>query len=158
VSERRGVGTGAAAFAVLVAMLLGWWLFSGNGPGGPPGSASRMTEPGTAPVSPGGSSVPLRTVPLGLPLVSWAEEDSTLELTYRRGADDCFGELVTPRVQESEVAVTITLVREPPSGGPTRCPLTTTDTLVVDLDGPVGDRSVLDGSYVERRVRVAPGR
>jgi hypothetical protein len=150
------VGSGAAGFGVLVAMLLGWWLFSGNGPGGPPGSASRMTEPGSATIPPTVTSAPLRTVPLGLPLVSWDGEDTQLSLTYRRGGDGCFGALATPRVTESDVAVTITLLREPPSGAPARCPFTTTGTVSVDLDTPVGDRSVLDASYVDRRVRVRP--
>jgi len=150
------VGSGAAGFAVLVAMLLGWWLFSGNGPGGPPGSASRMTEPGSATASPTVSSAPLQTVPLGLTLVSWSQDGTTLRLTYRRGDDTCFGSLATPRVDESDVAVTITLSHEPPPGAGTDCPFTTTGEVDVDLDGPVGDRSVLDGSYVERRVRVAP--
>ena len=135
-------------------MLLGWWVASGNGFGGPPGSSSRMTQPGTATVP--ASDVPVappRTVPLGLPLVSWRQEGTALSLTYRRGDDDCFGRLDTPRVSESNVAVTITLRRE---GGASRCALTTTGSVVVDLDGPVGDRSVLDGSYADRRVRVRP--
>ena len=151
------MGSGAAAFAVLVLMLLGWWLASGNGPGGPPGSASRLSRPGSAtvPVTQG-PAVPPRTVPLGLPLVGWRESGRTLELTYRRGDDRCFGRLATPRVRESDVAVTITLFREPPAGSSARCPLTTTGTVLVDLDGAVGDRSVLDGSYVDRRVRVRP--
>jgi hypothetical protein len=147
------VGSGLAGFAVLLAMLIGWWLFSGNGPGGPPGSASRMTQPGSAtvPIS-SGPTTPPRTVPDGLPLVSWAEEGTTLRLTYRRG-DDCFRGLRTPRVRETDVAVEIVLLRAPVDG---TCPLTTTGTVLVDLDGPVGDRSVLDGSYVDRRVRVRP--
>jgi len=138
-------------------MLLGWWIASGNGFGGPPGSASRLTQPGAA-TSPA-IDVPVappRTVPLGLPLVSWRQAGRTLRLTYRRGADDCFGRLATPRVQESDVAVEITLLREPPAGAPARCTLTPTGSVVVDLDGPVGDRSVLDASYVARRVRVRP--
>ncbi len=149
------MGSGAAGFAVLIAMLVGWWLFSGNGPGGPPGSASRMESPGTAPLSPTSSATVLRTVPLGLNLVSWSQDGTTLHLTYRRGDDSCFGSLATPRVDESEVAVTITLLHEPPEGAG-RCPFTTTDEVDVDLDGPVGDRSVLDGSYTDRRVRVRP--
>ncbi len=151
------MGSGAAGFAVLVVMLLGWWLASGNGPGGPPGSASRMTRPETAtvPTTDVPTSTP-RTIPLGLPLVSWSQTGRTLRLTYRRGDADCFGRLATPQVRESDVAVTITLLRERPAGGPARCPLTTTGTVLVDLDGPVGDRSVLDGSYVDRRVRVEP--
>ena len=150
------MGSGAAAFGVLVAMLLGWWLFSGNGPGGPPGSDSQMSRPSSAPLSPTATSAALRTVPLGLPLVSWRQDAGVLHLTYRRGDDSCFGALGTPRVQETDVAVTITLLREPPADAPGRCPFTTTGELDVDLDGPVGDRSVLDGSYTDRRVRVRP--
>ncbi len=149
------MGSGLAGFGVLVAMMLVWWLFSGNGPSGPPGSASQMTQPSTAPVSPGATPTALQTVPLGLPLVRWSQQGTTLRLTYRRGADDCFGALDTPRVTESDVAVTITLLRDPAEGA-ARCPFTTTDTVSVDLDGPVGDRSVLDGSYTDRRVRVRP--
>ena len=154
-SERR-IGSGAAGFAVLLAMLLTWWVASGNGFGGPPGSASRLSEPETARVSPGVAAPAPRTVPLGLPLVSWSQQDTALELTYRRGADDCFGALATPRVTETDVSVTITLLREPPDDAPARCPLTRTGTVTVDLDGPVGDRSVLDASYTDRRVRVRP--
>ena len=156
--QKRGVGSGLAGFGVLVAMLLAWWIFSGNGFGGPPGSASRMTQPGTAPLTPTASSEPLRTVPFGLPIVSWTSADDTdgsLRLTYRRGDDSCFGQLATPRVTESDVSVAITLLREGP-GAARSCPLTTTGTVVVDLDAPVGDRSVLDASYTDRRVRVAP--
>lgn len=152
-NQRRGVGSGAAGFAVLVAMLIGWWLFSGNGPGGPPGSASRMVEPSSAPLSPTATTTRLETVPRGLTLVSWSQDGTTLHLTYRRGADGCFGSLATPRVDESDVAVTITLLRE---GEADECPFTTTGEVDVDLDGPVGDRSVLDGSYTDRRVRVRP--
>jgi hypothetical protein len=149
------VGSGLAGFAILVAMLLAWWLASGNGPGGPPGSASRLNQPGaaTAPATTAPSAPP-RTVPRGLPLVTWEQEGTTLRLTYRRGDDDCFGGLDTPRVRETDVAVEITLLRR--SGAPASCPFTTTDTALVDLDGPVGDRSVLDGAYVDRRVRVRP--
>ena len=150
------MGSGAAGFGVLLAMLLGWWLFSGNGPGGPPGSASRMVEPSSAPLSPTASATVLETVPRGLTLVSWSQDGTTLRLTYRRGEDGCFGSLATPRVDESNVAVTITLLHEPPDGAPDRCPFTTTDEVAVDLDGAVGDRSVLDGSYTDRRVRVRP--
>ena len=149
------MGSGAAGFAVLLAMLIGWWLFSGNGPGGPPGSASRMVSPSSAPLSPSATSAALQTVPRGLTLVSWSQDGTTLHLTYRRGADDCFGSLATPRVDESDVAVTITLLHEPPDGA-SGCPFTTTGEVDVDLDGPVGDRSVLDGSYTDRRVRVRP--
>ena len=148
------MGSGLAGFGLLLAMLLAWWLFSGNGPGGPPGSASRMTSPGTATVpATVASSAPPRVVADGLPLVSWAQEGTALRLTYRRGEDDCFPGLQTPRVRETDVAVEIVLLRE--ASGPA-CPLTTTGTVLVDLDGPVGDRSVLDGSYVDRRVRVRP--
>jgi hypothetical protein len=137
-------------------MLIGWWLFSGNGPAGPPGSASRMVEPSSAPLSPTSTPTELETVPQGLTLVSWSQEGTTLHLTYRRGVDDCFGSLATPRVDESDVSVTITLLHEPPEGAASDCPFTTTGQVDVDLDGPVGDRSVLDGSYTDRRVRVAP--
>lgn len=151
------MGSGAPVFAILVAVLLGWWIASGNGFSGPPGSASRMSEPSTATVPATQDPVaPPPTVPLGLPIVAWSQDGRALSLTYRRGADDCFGRLATPRVRESDVAVEITLLREPPAGAPARCRLTTTGSVVVDLDGAVGDRSVLDGAYVDRRVRVRP--
>lgn len=155
------MGSGAAAFAVLVAVLLGWWLFSGNGPQGPPGSASRMSTPDDAAAATDAPTPVLRTVPGGVRLVEFREVSGGLELTYADAEAATCGPLGTPRVQESDVAVTVLLLRETPADAPASCSSapaasTGTATVFVDLDGPVGDRSILDASYADRRVRVPP--
>ena len=44
-SGRRSVTSGAGAFALVLLAVLGWWLFSGNGPQGPSGNDARYAVP-----------------------------------------------------------------------------------------------------------------
>lgn len=160
-SSRRRVTSGGAAFAAVLAAVLVWWLFSGNGPQGPDGNAQRLAV-AEDPV-PGSGGEPLPDGPadpdaVRIDRLELLDEGRRLQLTYLAGPARCAGPLETPRVVESDVAVTVTLTLERPAEPQEGCDDAEQPRSVrVDLDAPLGDRSVLDG-YHRYPVRVTPDR
>jgi hypothetical protein len=144
---------------VLVAVVV-WWLFSGNGPNAPQGNGVRLAVP-TASATPVASGVPVEPTPVNeravridsFVLEPGADGDR-LALNYMIGVPECYGTLERPVVIESDVSVVVTLTRELPASPAEACiEVALQQTVRVALAGPLGDRSVLDGS-VTRRVRV----
>jgi hypothetical protein len=152
--SRGRVTSGAGAFALVLLAVLGWWLFSGNGPQGPSGNDARYAVPDVEATGSGAPSSSPRPVAAGaVPIDSYVvEDDLRLAVNYRTGAA-CADALQTPRVIESDVTVTITLsadVAGSPCGPPEE-----RRTLRVLLDSPLDGRAVLDGAR-SPRVRVEP--
>lgn len=123
-----------------------WWLLSGNGPHGPAGSESQYAAPDgqVTPGTPTSAPTPTPTTPGAVRIDGYFVRDPLrVALSYRLGRD-C--SLATPRVLETEAAVTITLVRSPADdpahcgGGAGR------HTVLVLLDSPLDGRAILDGS------------
>ena len=144
----RRVSSGAAAIVVLLAMCLGWWLFSGNGPSGPPGNAQLYAVPDE---TPSGSTAPSVAPPEGAVEIDGfvPEEGNHVALNYTTGARRCVGRLDTPQVLETDAAVTVSLMLVPPTSPPPprRCgEVVELHTVRVDLDAPLEGRSLLDGS------------
>ena len=171
------VSSGLAAFAVVLVTVLAWWLFSGNGPGGPPGNADRMgvADEATAPgdEGTGGGSAPSRGPGEQPPSGGSDESDPSprsgrsvridgyvleapdrLALNYTTGLPACSGTLDTPTVVEDAGGVTITLTKVPPARPGVVCAeLAVRKTVRVALESPLEGRGVLDGS-MSPRVRV----
>lgn len=140
---RASVTSGAAAILIVLAAVFVWWLLSGNGPQGPGGNDPRLAVPDvTASAAPGATPSGPVLLPGGVRIESYVLLDELrLSLNYRL-ADDCVGELGSPRVLETEAAVTLTLtVSQGECAGAAQ-----PHTLAVLLDSPLRDRSVLDGS------------
>jgi hypothetical protein len=152
-NTRRSVTSGAGAFALVLLAVLGWWLFSGNGPQGPSGNDARYAVPDVdATATTGGTSAPPRSpAPGAIELDSYVVRDELrLALNYR-SASSCADALDTPRVIETGTTVTITL-----SADATGCQdQVGRHTVVVLLDSPLDGRAVLDGSR-SPQVRVEP--
>jgi hypothetical protein len=167
-SSRSGTTSGVAAILVVLTFVVVWWLLSGNGPQGPDGNADRYAVPeedATAPAGDGeagrdsgaddGTGAPARSGRVGVESFV-ALDGRRIALNYSTGLAACVGELDTPRVVESDVSVTVTLTLVPPADPPEVCAqVAEPHTVVVGLDVPLGDRSVLDGSS-GRLVRVEP--
>lgn len=149
--------SGALAIVVVIVAVLGWWVFSGNGPQGPSGNDVRYAVPDVD-ATPSGTATPA-SAPEALPgtvrIDSYVVRDE-LRLTLNLRVDpECADALETPQVIESDAAVTITLSTDTggsaaPCGNPTA-----RRTLGVLLDSPLAGRAVLDGSR-SPQVRVAP--
>lgn len=142
--------------AAVIAFVLMWWLFSGNGPQGPEGNDPVLLAPDVdASGDPDAASSPVPVaLENGLRLRAYAEQPGDrIELGLMIPAGTC-PDLLTPRVVESEVAVTVTLTH---STDPDCTPLAAPEqeTVSVLLEGPLGDRSVLDGALAQQ-VRVEP--
>ena len=146
-------------------MCLGWWLFSGNGPGGPPGNAQRYAVPDAEATGPAGTAAapttPPARVPGTVPIDAYAlVERDLVEIDYRSRPVRCVGRLDTPAVVETDAAVTVTLTHVRPSTpAPRRCRgLVPQEHYVrVDLDAPLEGRSLLDGSGTQPvRVEESP--
>ncbi len=154
---KSGSASGLAAFAVVLVVVLLWWLLSGNGPQGPAGNDSRFAVRDGEATGDGSIAPPAMTNQNGVRIDSFVlEATDRIALNYTTGAPECTGALDTPEVLETDAAVTVTLTLrppEPPPDGP--CPeLAKLATVRVDLDAALADRSVLDGSFA-RRVLVA---
>lgn len=153
VGRRKGP-SGAAAIAVVVAAVLGWWVFSGNGPQGPSGNDARYAVPDVDATPTGGDArfTAPEASPGTVPIDSYVVRDELrLTLNFRIAAD-CATALETPRVIEGDAAVTITL---PLDAGPECSEAVERRTLGVLLDSPLSGRAVLDGAR-SPQVRVAP--
>ena len=152
---RTSLTSGAAAFAVVLVTVLVWWLLSGNGPAGPPGSADRLA---TA-EEPGGPGPPVSPTEepdeRGVRIDGYVlEAPDRLALNYTTGVPACSGRLATPTVVEDPGGVTITLATDPPRRPDRACiEIAVLKTVRVTLESPLGGRGVLDGS-ASPRVRV----
>ena len=150
------VTSGAAAMALVLVSVFGWWLFSGNGPQGPGGNDPRYAVPDVEVTATEPAAAPTPTQPARPGAISIdsyvVEDDLRIAVNYRVDSG-CSGALKTPRIIESDVAVTITLsadVTGSPCGAPAE-----RHTLAVLLDSPLAGRAVLDGSR-SPQVRVGP--
>lgn len=154
-TSRPRVSGGLLAVPVVLGVVLIWWLFSGNGPQGPEGNDPRLLIPeGSAtgaPLDPAVSGPLPVAVSNGLRIDGFTEESGggALALNYTVPVDGCTGTLRAPRVVESEAAVTVTLTHEGDGG---TCQEPGPHTARVQLTGPVGDRSVVDGALTRRVV------
>ena len=157
--RRAGVGSGGVALGAVVAMVLLWWVTSGNAFQGPEGSDDRYAVPDVEVPAPGTRSTtsgPEMSNQNGLRIEGYAPEEAgtRLVLSYVAGAEECTGSIDTPEVLETDGAVTVTLSLVPPEKPAVPCPgRAEPGTVRVDLDTPLGDRSLLDGSF-SPRVRV----
>jgi hypothetical protein len=141
---------------VVVVIVFGWWIGSGNGFSGPPGNDARYAVPDADATGPASSSEPVPTSENGVRIDGFVKEsDTLLALRYTTGVPECYGTLDTPRVLETDGAVTVTLMVVPPERRPDRCPdIAKVGTVRIDLDAALGDRSLLDGSLAQpARVR-----
>lgn len=145
--------SGLTAVAVVVVAVLGWWVFSGNGPQGPSGNDARYAVPDVEATGAAPDAAGPEPYPGTLRIDSYVPRDELrLSVNYRTDAR-CTA-LETPRVIESDVSVTITLSVEDEGGTPCADPVERR-TLGILLDSPLDGRAVLDGS-VSPQVRVEP--
>ena len=156
--DRNGRGrvtSGAGAFALVLLAVVGWWLFSGNGPQGPSGNDQRYAVPDVDVTATGDpTSPPQPTAPGAIAIDSYVVRDELrIAVNYRVGAA-CADALETPRVIENDVTVTVTLSADVADGRPCGTPVER-QTLAVLLDSPLDGRAVLDGSR-SPQVRVEP--
>ena len=157
--RRNGVGSGVIAILVVIAIVFGWWIGSGNGFSGPAGNDTRYAVPDVDATGPAGTTEPVPASENGVRIDSFVKESATLlALEYTTGVPECYGTLDTPQVLETDGAVTVTLTLVPPESPAERCPdLAQVSTVRIDLDSALGDRSLLDGSLAQpARVREAP--
>lgn len=142
--------------------VLGWWLFSGNGPQGPAGNDPRYLIPeseATAPTAAGAAAEGSSAGPVSSLLVPIdsvvVESDQRVALNYTIGPASCVGVVQTPRVLETDAAVTVTLARVPPIRTSERCEDTplpeVRGTIRVTLDTTLEGRALLDGAYAAQR-------
>ena len=153
-SGRGAVTSGAGAFGLVMLAVLGWWVFSGNGPQGPSGNDARYAVPEVEATAGTGTTPPPPTPPGSVLLDSYVPDDELRLLLNYRVPAACTDALDTPRVVESEVAVTITLTADPDGDDGCTGP-SVRRTLPVLLDSALDGRAVLDGS-TSPRVRVEP--
>lgn len=158
--RRPRVGTDALALVAVLVTVLGWWLFSGNGPQGPPGNDPRLLIPEDDVSAPADADavgtqaelVSTTAVPVDSVVV---EEPTRLALNYRTAPARCVGALDTPRVLETDAAVTVTLSTVPPQRVPEACvdadQPEVRHTLRIRLDTSVAGRAVLDGAWTQQR-------
>lgn len=148
--------SGLLAIVAVIAFVLMWWLLSGNGPQGPDGNDPVLAVPDVdASGEPGAGTTPVPVaLSAGLRVTSYDVRDGdelTVEVEVPRGTCP---EVLAPRLVESEVSVTVTVTHSTEPGcRPTARALT--DTVMVRLDSPLGERAVLDGALAQR-VRVEP--
>ena len=154
-NARSRVTSGAGAFALVLLAVVGWWLFSGNGPQGPRGNDQRYAVPDVDVSGSGAPSPTPEALPPGAILIdSYVVRDELrLAVNYRADAA-CADALETPRVIENDVSVTITLSADLSQTTSCDAPVER-HTLAVLLDSPLDGRSVLDGSR-SPQVRVEP--
>jgi hypothetical protein len=135
--------------AVVVIAVFVWWWFGGNGPMTPMTNSERLApsdSPGSlSPAEPAGPQQPL---PDTVQVNGFALDAPTrLRLRYTVGTPECVGTLETPEVVENDASVTVTLHLNAADKPPGPCQeIALVEEVSVDLDVPLGDRSVLDGS------------
>ena len=137
--------------AVVVVVLV-WWLLSGNGPRNPQGNGGRLAVPDSDVTGEVPSDPPELSNENGVRIDGFVREGGTrVALNYTTGVPECYGTLTTPEVLETSAAVTVTLTLRPPEQPPDEpCPeLAMLGTVRVELGSPLGDRSVLDGSFAQ---------
>lgn len=138
---------------VVIGAVLVWWLFSGNGPQGPPGNDPRLLIPESEASARPGAAAPQSptSAPGTVRIDGYAlEEPDRVLLRWTSDPEQC-GEVGTPRVLESDVSVIVTLPLSPDGcSGESE-----THTLRVNLDSDLADRALLDGSTAPP-VRVSP--
>lgn len=147
---RRSSGLGALVMVLLAVFL--WWWFGGNGPMTPTTNSERLAPSDSATVGSASDTSPYRPQQ---PLPDTVQADgftleapTRLRVRYTVGAPECVGTLETPEVVENDASVTVTLhldAHDKPSGACREIALV--QEVVVDLDVPLGGRSVLDGSF-----------
>jgi hypothetical protein len=155
------VAVAVAVLLVVVAVLLATGGDDADQAQSPGAGAGASPDPGGSP--PPGDSPPPSDAPADaedgtLPIDAYAEVgERGLALVYTNGVAECYGTVGRPRVTETADAVTVTLPRTPPTGGPdTACvEIALIDSVQVALAAPLGDRAVLDGSRND--AKVAPG-
>jgi hypothetical protein len=138
------------ALALVLGAVAVWWLFSGNGPQGPAGNASRYGAPDDL-VTPSAPTVGPSASPTSGPrardrvrIESYVVRDPLHVALNYRSATGCL--LDTPRVLETDAAVTVTLVASP-DGRQGACRRGVEGhTLLLRLDSPLDGRAILDGS------------
>ncbi len=147
---RGGGPSGLGAIAVVFAAVLIWWWFGGNGPMTPTMNSERLAVPDVD-ASASGTTSPARAQarePGTVPIRSYElRAPNRLAVTYTTGTPQCVGSLDTPEVVENDASVTITLhldLGQRPEGACRQ--ISRVERVPVDLDVPLGDRSVLDGS------------
>jgi hypothetical protein len=135
---------------VVIVVVLIWWLLSGKGPKNPQGNGGRLAVPESEVTGEVPSDPPALSNENGVRIDGFVREDGTrIALNYTTGAPECDGTLTTPEVLETSAAVTVTLTLRPPEqSSDNPCPdLAMVGTVRVELGSPLGDRSVLDGSF-----------
>jgi hypothetical protein len=161
-TTRRWLVPILAAVAVLAVVGAVWVTMQGSsdpepgaagGGGSPPSAGSEPGSPGSDlpgnddPVSPapGGGDVDEGTIAA----TGYHQYDETrLALVYTNGVPECYGTAGTPRVEETDRAVVVTIPRTPPTGDKdTACiDIALIEKVDITLDAPLGDREVRDGS------------
>lgn len=150
-TRRRSTGILAIVAAVLAVLI--WWTASGNGPQVFQGNAERMggaSGPATPAAGSDPTGGPTPSSPDAVPVDSYVlDGERRLILNYTLSADRCTGGLDGPTVLESEATVVVSLRWQGDPGGATgTCPdAVQRRSLTVDLDSPLGERGLLDGSY-----------
>ena len=116
----------------------------GSAPGGEPGA------PGEVPPADGPGAEPGRPADPGMiALDSYYPYDARhLALNYYNGVPECYGEAGTPRVEEHDDRVLVSVPRTPPTASKdTACiEIALAGSVKVTLSEPLGDRAVVDTS------------
>lgn len=124
---------------------------SGSAVPGDPGSSPAEPPPGTDP------SPPQSTNPMAVVIDSFYKYDGRrLAINYTIGVPECYGTIAPAKVVETEQSVSVTLTRIPPKdlNKDTACiEIALLKSVDITLETPLGDRTVLDGSFDSAEVR-----
>jgi hypothetical protein len=170
---RRWLVPLAAAVAVLAVVAVVWQQRPGGdtGAGSAPPAAGGSAVPGSpgseGTEGPDGDLTPVpgpdQTPAAGTQAVDsyFAYDATRLALNYTTGVPECYGTVGEPVVEETAEAVTVTLPKTPPKDArDVVCiDIALTKSVDIELDTPLGDREVRDGSRGDTRVEpgAAPG-
>lgn len=155
---QRRLTSGATALVLAVVAVFVWWFASGNSPFAPRGNGETLPQPqgGVTPPADASGGGPELVGDAAVPLESFVTLDgSRIALNFTTGDPDCVGDLDTPRILENDGSVTVTLAVVPLDPDAVCPTIAVPRTLVIDLDGPLDGRSLLDGSYAPP-IRVEP--